>query len=71
MELLLSHGAHIDICNASGQKPSEMLKEIPDCKINPLQYQTLRCLAASVISKHGLHFRSEVPSILEDFIEAH
>lgn len=48
-----------------------MLKLIPDCKINPLQYLTLRCLAASVVARNRLPYKREIPTMLEEFIEAH
>ena len=57
--------------NFASEKPSEMLKEIPGCKINPLQFQNLRCLAATAVSKYGLRYKQEVPAVLEDFVEAH
>ncbi len=71
VELLLANGAHIDARNAGSQRASDLLKTIPGCKINPLQFTTLRCLAAAAISKHSLHFKGEVPKMLEDFVEVH
>jgi len=71
VETLLENRAHIDARNSHGQKPLDMLKLVPDCKINPLQYISLRCLAASVIVKNGLPYKSEIPTVLEEFIEAH
>jgi len=71
VETLLEHGAHIDARNSKGQRPLDMLKLISDCKINPLQYLTLRCLAASAIVRHQLPYKQEIPTILEEFIEAH
>jgi len=70
-ELLLANGAHIDVRNDCGQRPVDMLKAIPGCKVNPLHYTTLRCLAATAIVKHSLPYKGEVPSMLEDFVEAH
>ena len=71
VETLLDHGAHIDARNAKGTRPLDMLKNISDCKINPLQYLTLRCLAAGAIVKHRLPYKKEIPTMLEEFIEAH
>jgi len=71
VETLLDHGAHIDARNANGQRPLDMLKLISDCKINPLQYLTLRCLAAGAIVRHRLPYKQEIPTMLEEFIEAH
>lgn len=71
MELLLEHGAHIDVRNAYDQKPADMLREIPGCKVNALNYTTLKCLAAAVVAKSGVEFRGEVPKQLEEFIRTH
>ena len=74
VETLLENGAHIDARNSHGLRPLDMLKNIPDCKINPLQYLTLRCLAASAIARNRLPYKREIPEIptvLEEFIEAH
>ena len=54
VELLLDNGAHIDLRNAHGQRPTSMMRNIPECQINPLRYTTLRCLAAAAVTKHGL-----------------
>ena len=48
-----------------------MLKKVTDCKINPLMYLSLRCLAASTIARNKLPYKKEVPTMLEEFIEAH
>ncbi len=71
VELLLANGAHIDARNASSQRPSDLLRAIPGCKINLLHFTTLRCLAAAAISKHSLPYKREVPKMLEDFVEVH
>ena len=71
VETLLSNGAHIDSRNGHGHRPLDMLKNIPDCKINPLMYLTLRCLAAGVIAQNKLPYKREIPAMLEEFIEAH
>jgi len=71
VETLLDHGAHIDARNGKGTRPLDMLKNISDCKINPLQYLTLRCLAAGAIVRHRLPYKKEIPTMLEEFIEAH
>ena len=71
VDLLLANGAHIDACNSCSKRPVDMLKAIPTCKINAMQYLTLKCLAATVISKHNLKYKNEVPQILEEFIQFH
>ncbi len=37
VETLLLQGGHIDAKNRNGQRPVDLLRAIPDCKINPLQ----------------------------------
>ena len=71
VQLLLDNGAHIDLRNVNGEKPSEMLKSVPGCKINPLNHISLKCMAATVISEKRLPYVGEVPSMLEEFIQTH
>lgn len=68
---LLDNGAHIDSRNYHLQRPIDLLGAIDDCKVNPLQYTTLKCLAARVITSYNLPYKNEIPSMLEDFVEAH
>ncbi len=71
VETLLENGAHIDARNDINQRPLELLRHVPDCKINPLNYMSLKCMAARAVVQHGLHYKNEVPAILEKFIEDH
>jgi hypothetical protein len=71
VEILLENGAHIDARNSTAERPIDLLRIIPDCKINPLQFTTLKCLAARVIISNRLAYKDEVPAMLEGFIEAH
>ena len=71
VKLLLENGAHIDVRNMKNERPLDMLKKVTDCKINPLMYLSLRCLAASTIARNKLPYKKEVPTMLEEFIEAH
>ncbi len=71
VEMLLSNGAHVDARNASSQRPTDLLRAIPGCKVNPLQFTTLRCLAAAAISKHSVCYEGQVPEVLEDFVKVH
>ena len=74
VEILLDNGAHIDIRNAASDRPVDMLKRVPDgagLKINPLHYITLKCLSARVVAAHGVPYKEEIPSMLEEFIQAH
>lgn len=47
---LLSRGAHIDRRSASGNQPQVLLSSISECTINPMQFVSLKCLSARVIS---------------------
>jgi hypothetical protein len=71
VEVLLTHGAHIDTRNKSSQRPIDLLKSIPDCKINHIQFTTLKCLAARAVVDFNISYKSEVPIMLEEFIQAH
>ena len=71
VELLLSHGGHIDQINGDGERPAAMLLKLPSCAIHPLQHISLQCLAASVIKTQSIPYRGEVPVSLEPFIEKH
>lgn len=71
VESLLENGAHIDVRNMRNERPLDMLKKVTDCKINPLMYLSLRCLAASTIARNKLPYKKEIPTMLEEFIEAH
>lgn len=71
VETLLLHGGHIDSRNRNGQRPVDLLRLVPECKINPLQFMTLKCLAARVVVDNKIVFKSQVPAILENFIQAH
>jgi hypothetical protein len=71
VEMLLSQGAHIDARDASSKRPSDLLRAVPGCKVNPLQFTTLRCLAAAAVVRHGVRYQGEVPEVLEEFIQVH
>lgn len=68
---LLNFGAHIDRRNSSGNQPHRMLSGVNECTINPLQYLTLKCLAARKILECKIPYHGEVPITLESFIKIH
>ena len=68
---LLDNGAHIDSRNFHLQRPVDLLGVIDACKVNPLQYTTLKCLAARTITAYNLDYRNEIPAVLEDFVQSH
>ena len=71
VETLLNRGAHIDRRSASGNQPQTLLSSITECTINPLQFVSLKCLAARSIAKNKIPFSGHVPVSLEDFIRIH
>jgi hypothetical protein len=56
--------------NSEGQSALFLLQHqgLPVC---PLQYQTLKCLAAESIMKHKIPCEGEVPVCLMPFIQMH
>lgn len=71
VELLLTHGAHIDMKNSQGIRPSQLLAANPVSTVSITRFLSLKCLCAQVISNNKLPFKGEVPEVLETFIEAH
>lgn len=71
VQTLLVNGAHIDRKNMSGNQPQKLLSSISECTINPLNYISLKCLAARVIVDNKIPFKGSIPVHLEDFIEVH
>ena len=71
VDFLLDNGGHIDARNCHLQRPLDLLNVIDECKIKPLQYTSLKCLAARVIRSYNLPYKNEIPIMLEDFVEAH
>ncbi|XP_013398307.1 protein fem-1 homolog C-like [Lingula anatina] len=72
MRVLLNHGAHLDMCNASGRTPMQLMKNATIGDVcSPLEYISLQCLAAKVIRTQKLPYKGHVPAKLEDFVEKH
>jgi len=68
---LLSRGAHIDRRSASGNQPQVLLSSISECTINAMQFVSLKCLAARVISEKKIPYTGQIPVSLENFIRIH
>lgn len=70
LDLMLQHGAHLDIFNKSGWSG---LDEMMDSNVTvyPVANQSLQCLAAKVIMEEGLDYHSTTPKALWEFIELH
>lgn len=68
---LLIHGAHIDRRNSNGNQPHRLLASISECKINSLEFLSLKCLAARKIAEQQIPFVGQIPMSLEEFIRIH
>jgi len=71
VETLLRNGAHIDVKDAGGVRPSKILAANPASSVSIQRFLSLKCLCAQKISDYDLSFKGEVPEVLETFIEAH
>lgn len=71
VELLLRNGAHIDQKDLTGNQPCRRLAVINRCKINPLRYTTLKCLASIKVKLNNLIYKGVVPIEIENFIDLH
>lgn len=71
VELLLSNGAHVDMKNKNGVRPSHSMVTNQACTISVTRYMSLKCLCAQVINSNDLNYKGEVPEVLETFILAH
>jgi len=71
VELLLGNGAHIDMKNSLGVRPSHHLALNPASSVSITRFTSLKCLCAQVITKNNLTYKGEVPEVLENFVEAH
>ena len=71
IKLLLDHGSDVDICNRQGVTPYQLLQKFSQIGINPSNYLTLKCMAATAIMKSRVAYQGQVPKVLEDFIAVH
>jgi len=71
VEVLLNNGAHVDLKNKNGVRPSHNMITNQACTISVIRYMSLKCLCAQVIANNRLNFKGEVPEVLETFIQAH
>ncbi|XP_055627199.1 protein fem-1 homolog C [Toxorhynchites rutilus septentrionalis] len=68
---LLEHGAHLDQPNRNDERPMSLIAVNPMNDIPLVNYMTLKCLCATVITKFGIPYRNQVPRTLEDFVRWH
>merc|ERR1712200_98825 len=71
VDLLLWKGAHVDLENKNGVRPSQLMVANQNCHISVIKYMSLKCLCAQVILANDIPFKGEIPQVLETFIEAH
>lgn len=70
VKLLLEAGSHIDTCNKEGICPLKLMNK-QGFSLYPMNYLSLRCLAASVIMKCKVPFKHEIPETLVSFVQLH
>ncbi|XP_037945042.1 protein fem-1 homolog A [Teleopsis dalmanni] len=69
--LLLDNGADLDQPNKSDERPFNLIASNPTNTVHLLNYVTLKCLAATVLSKYKIPYKNEIPKVLEAFVEQH
>ena len=68
VELIVNNGAHMDMVDVEGREASRGLPKIsPRYAFN----FSLKCLAAKVIARQGIHNQEIVPKTIVPFIQAH
>lgn len=70
LDLMLQHGAHLDIFNNSGWSGLDEMIET-NVTVYPVANRSLQCLAAKVVMEEGLDYHSSTPKALWEFIELH
>jgi len=65
IELLLSHGAHVDMANADGEVVYDKLP--PDVTV--FNHVSLACSAARAVRRYQLPYRGTTPATLADFVD--
>lgn len=68
VELLLEHGGHLDLPNALGESPKNLLMHT---SLPLMRHQTLKCLATNAVVKYGIPYRGIVPQTLATFVSFH
>ena len=68
--LLLTHGAHADMVNHSGDRAIQGLTSNL-MGMNTQDFVNLKCLAARVVMKYGIPYVGHIPNSLESFVQMH
>lgn len=68
---LLDSGAHLDQPNRNNDRPLILIHINPVSVIPLMNYTSLKCLAATVITEYKIPFRNQIPKTLEEFVKLH
>ncbi|XP_055623446.1 protein fem-1 homolog C-like [Toxorhynchites rutilus septentrionalis] len=71
VQVLIEHGAHLDLPNLNGHRPTEILAENPANDISLSNKLSLKCLCSNAIVKFGITQRDTLPRTLVDFVRVH
>ncbi|XP_044738809.1 protein fem-1 homolog CG6966 isoform X3 [Chrysoperla carnea] len=71
IQLLLDNGGHIDMPNRLGNIPRKAIVANSNSNINLVNYITLKCLAASTVTKYKIPYKNQIPKTLETFVTFH
>ncbi|ALC46268.1 m-cup [Drosophila busckii] len=71
VHLLLKCGADIDQPNRAEKRPYDSIASNPTNTIPLVNYISLQCLCATVLSKHKIHYKDQLHKQLEEFVQNH
>ncbi|XP_055623178.1 protein fem-1 homolog C-like [Toxorhynchites rutilus septentrionalis] len=71
VRFLVAQGAHLDMPNLQGDRPSKILAMNPENDISLGNHISLKCLSSNAIARFGIPYHDKIPRTLEDFVRAH
>ncbi|XP_037043236.1 protein fem-1 homolog CG6966 [Bradysia coprophila] len=71
IQMLLDAGAHLDQPNKYDDRAVQFITMNATNIIPLINYTTLKCQAATVITKYKIPYRNQIPKTLEDFVKLH
>ncbi|KAK2712625.1 hypothetical protein QYM36_011347, partial [Artemia franciscana] len=72
LQMLLNAGAHIDQKNLMEERPLDLIHSSPHTPHSFIfNHESLKCLAARIVSRSSLQYENIVPKHLENFIRIH
>lgn len=71
VHMLLDAGAHLDQPNKYDDRAVHFITMNATNLIPLINYTTLKCQAATVITKYKIPYRNQIPKTLEDFVKLH